>query len=154
MSADFWSNRTLLSAVGQFPADGIFGAGFKEISSLGLTPLVENLNQSGQLPQTYLSFMLSDIPGRSELIVGDANYTAFKNDTLVCASVTKEGYWQITLGAISRSGHQASGSVQITAIADTGTTLIIVPTAIATNYFSGVPGAACTNGLCTGASRL
>lgn len=137
----------------QFPADGIFGLGFSKISALKVPPPVENLNKSSQLPQDILSFLLSDIPGRSELIVGDVNRSAFERHTRVSIPVTDEGYWQVTLGGIGRSAPQVPGSEK-PAIVDTGTTLIIVPTDMADDYFSGVSGAQCINGICTGMSHL
>ena len=89
------------------------------------------------------------------MIIGDANYTAFKNDTRVSVPVTLEGYWQVVLGALSRLGQQVIGSTNIPAIIDTGTTLILTDEDIATNYFSVIPGARCgPDGVCTGASLL
>lgn len=146
MSPDFW--------IEAFPPAGIFGLAFGEISISNEPTPAENLNKSGQLPEPIFSFRLSDIPGLSELVVGGANYTAFKNDTRVCAPVTKKGFWQISLGGLRRSDHQVLGSINYPAIVDTGTTLIIVPTAMANDYFSGISGAQCTTGTCTGMSRL
>lgn len=115
---------------------------------------MQNLNESRQLPLPYFSFKFSTKTGESELIIGDADYAAFRNDTRVSVPVTQEGYWQVVLGAFSRLGHQV-GSTNLPTIIDTGTTLILTDEATANSYFSDIRGAKCgPNGVCTGASLL
>lgn len=137
----------------QFPADGIFGLGFGKISGLHITPPVENLQKRKDLPEGFLSFQLSDVPGESELIIGDANHSAFKSNTLAYSPLTGEGYWQIILEGISRSSSHAPAATYVPAIVDTGTTLIVVPTDIADAYFSNVD-ADCSEDICAGTSHL
>lgn len=123
-----------------FPADGISGLAFPEISTLG-RPLMQNLNESDQLPQRVFGFKLSTTPGQSELTIGGVDPAAFKNNTLVCVPVTKQGYWQVVLGGISRPNYTVPESINTPAIIDTGTTLILVSRTIANRYFSNIPGA-------------
>lgn len=138
-----------------FPADGISGLAFPEISSLRVRTLMQNLNESRQLPNRFFSFKLSTTPGQSNMIIGDADYTAFKNDTLVSVDVTEEGYWQVSLGWISRPDHIVPGTTGLPAIIDTGTTLILMPSAVANSYYSDIPGAkSMQGGVYTSASRL
>lgn len=138
-----------------FPPDGISGLAFPEISSLSARTLMQNLNESSQLPRRFFSFRLSTTLGQSHMIIGDADYTAFKNDTLVSVNVTKEGYWQVLLGWISRPDHVIPETIDQPAIIDTGTTLILMPSATADRYYSGIPGVKSTeDGLYTSALRL
>ncbi|KAG8212929.1 aspartic peptidase domain-containing protein [Butyriboletus roseoflavus] len=133
-----------------FPADGIAGLGFPEISSMGGNTLMQNLNESSLLPQRFFGFKLSTEPGESKLTIGGADDAAFVSDTLVSVPVTKEGYWQIYLGGISRPNHTVPGSVDVAAIVDTGTTLILVSKEIADSYYAGIPDAKCVpDGMCT-----
>ncbi|KAF8442210.1 aspartic peptidase domain-containing protein [Boletus edulis BED1] len=134
-----------------YKPDGLSGLGFSEISDLDGPTLMENLKESGQLPRFLFSFKLSDTAGQSELTVGDADYAAFKNETLVSVPVTVKGYWQVVLGGISSPSHEIAQSVNFPAIIDTGTTLIMAPREIVDDYFSGIPGSNCmtTDGTCT-----
>ncbi|KAG6369343.1 aspartic peptidase domain-containing protein [Boletus reticuloceps] len=143
MSPEFSSQR--------YEPDGLSGLGFSEISNLDGPTLMENLKESGQLPRFLFSFKLSDTAGQSELTIGDADYAAFKNETLVSVPVTVKGYWQVVLGGISSPSHEIAQSVNFPAIVDTGTTLIMAPREIVDDYFSGIPGSNCmtTDGICT-----
>jgi cathepsin D len=144
-SPAFWASS--------FSPDGIVGLGFKNISGLHARTLMQNLNESCQLPLPYFSFKFSTKTGESELIIGDADHAAFRNDTRVSVPVTQEGYWQVVLGALSRLGHQVGSN--LAAIIDTGTTLILTDKATADSYFSNITDGKCgPNGVCTGASLL
>lgn len=113
---------------------------------------MQGLKESLQLPRPFFSFKFSTKAGESQLIIGDADYAAFDNNTLVSVPVTVEGYWQVLLGGLSRLGYQVPMSVNVSAIIDTGTTLILAPRAIVESYFSGITGAKCgPDGVCKGA---
>ncbi|KAH0833493.1 aspartic peptidase domain-containing protein [Lanmaoa asiatica] len=133
-----------------YAADGLSGLAFPNISDLSMPPLMQNLNESGQLPQRFFSFKLSTTTGQSELIIGGADNAAFKNDTLVSVPVTKQAYWQVELGRISRPSNPVPESIGAPAVIDTGTTLILVSSTIANSYYSGISGAKCgPDGICT-----
>ncbi|KAI9566870.1 Asp-domain-containing protein [Boletus coccyginus] len=140
-SPAFWASS--------FDPDGIAGLGFGNISGLDAPPLMQGLKESLQLPRPFFSFKFSTKAGESQLIIGDADYAAFDNNTLVSVPVTVEGYWQVLLGGLSRLGYQVPMSVNVSAIIDTGTTLILAPKAIVESYFSGITGAKCgPDGVC------
>lgn len=84
------------------------------------------------------SVKLSSTAGESELSIGATNPNLYIEDTLTYTAVTKEGYWQVNLEAVSRDGSTvASNSASII---DTGTTMIITTDAAAEAYYQDIPG--------------
>ena len=133
--------------------------GFPKISNIRGETLMENVNETCLLPQTFFSFKLSINPGVSVLTIGGADDAAFKSDTLVSVPVMddSEGFWKVDLERISHRwvGHAVPESVNVPAIIDTGTALIFVPLAIAASYYANISGAHLwDNGVYTGASHL
>ena len=127
----------------------MFGLGFRDFN---VTMPVENLNKSGQLLQCLFSLMLSDIPGRSELITGDVNDTAFNNDTRVYTHVTQQGFWQIEFWPTSPGG-QVLKTTNEPAIVGASVLFLLLSYLAALSYFAGVPDAQCDDGgIYTGAS--
>ena len=113
---------------------------------------VENLNKSGQLLQCLFSLMLSDIPGRSELITGDVNDTAFNDDTRVYTHVTQQGFLQIEFWPTSPGG-QVLKTTNEPAIVGASVLFLLLSYLAALSYFAGVPDAQCDDGgIYTGAS--
>lgn len=66
-SATSFSNSFALAA---FPADGLMGLGFPQISKFGRNPVIQNFASQGQIKPVF-SFKLAD--SKSELMLGGAN---------------------------------------------------------------------------------
>ncbi|KAG1819968.1 acid protease [Suillus variegatus] len=121
-----------------FQPDGLLGFAFEEISGLEAKSVFETISDSGVLPERVFSVKLSSTAGESELSIGATNPNLYIEDTLTYTAVTKEGYWQVNLEAVSRDGSTvASNSASII---DTGTTMIITTDAAAEAYYQDIPG--------------
>ncbi|KAG9316123.1 aspartic peptidase domain-containing protein [Chiua virens] len=141
MSPGFWNNQSLIET-SDYVADGLAGLAFPEISQFRGETLLENLAKL--VPRKVLGFLLSPTAGQSHLTIGKVNNAVFKNNTLVSVPVTTQGYWEFRMNFIRRaSDYIVPGSSDEPAIADTGTTLVILPTALAQGYYAGVDGAKC-----------
>merc|ERR1719399_181684 len=73
------------------PFDGILGMGFKDLSMGQGFNIVDDLNDSGQLPQGTFSVYLSD-DGQSEITFGGFRPELLASD-IVWADVDRESYW-------------------------------------------------------------
>ncbi|EDV31086.1 uncharacterized protein Dana_GF15184 [Drosophila ananassae] len=107
--------------------DGILGMGFQQIAIDYVVPPFYNLYEQGLIDQPVFGFYLarngtSDEGG--QLTLGGTDYNLIDGD-LTYVPVTKQGYWQFAVNQITWNGTVVSGPVQ--AIADTGTSLIVVP---------------------------
>ena len=109
--------------------DGILGFGFPEISVNGITPFFQSAVSQGLIKSAEFAFYLakdaSASPG-GELTLGGTDPTYYTGD-FTYVPVTKPGYWQFAWESIAVNGTSFATS-QI-AIADTGTSLLAVPTA-------------------------
>merc|ERR1719463_468425 len=75
------------------PFDGIMGMGFNDLSMGKGFNIVDDLNDSGQLPQGQFSFYLTD-DGDSEITFGGYKSDVIASD-IVWAPVTIQSYWQV-----------------------------------------------------------
>ncbi|BFF94946.1 lysosomal aspartic protease-like [Drosophila madeirensis] len=109
------------------PFAGILGLAFKAIAVDGVTPPFDNMIAQGLLDKPVISFYLlrqgTAVQG-GELILGGVDpslYTA----PLTYVPVSVAGYWQFKVNAVKTNGIVLCSGCQ--AIADTGTSLIVVP---------------------------
>ncbi|XP_075152706.1 lysosomal aspartic protease-like [Haematobia irritans] len=109
------------------PFDGIMGMGFKAIAVDNVIPPWYNMIQQSLVDTKVFSFYLAR-DGTSDdggaLVLGgndDSHYTG--DFTYVPVSV--KGYWQFEMASVDVSGYNLCDSCQ--AIADTGTSLIGIP---------------------------
>lgn len=108
---------------------GILGLAFKSIAVDGVTPPWDNMIAQKLLDEPVISFYLkrkgTAVQG-GEMILGGIDSSLYKG-SLTWVPVTKAAYWQFTLTAIKTKGVFISRNTQ--AIADTGTSLIVLPEA-------------------------
>jgi hypothetical protein len=121
-------------------ADGVFGLGFEKLAD-NYTTLVENLKRQGHISQAVFSIYLSDNQFgtqeetlKSNIIIGGYDLETYsKNATesqVNYLKVYKEtGYWAVALDSINFGDHKLFNGSQI-AILDTGTSLILGPSAL------------------------
>ena len=114
-------------ALGKF--DGILGLGFTSISVGGATTVFENAINQNKVDQPVFSFYLGD-NGPGELTFGGYDSSKFDGD-LKFVHLDAATYWQITLDKIAAGDYHkdASSDKPITAIVDSGTSLITGPKA-------------------------
>jgi cathepsin D len=111
------------------PFDGILGMAFDSISVDGATPVWYNLVSQGLVSQPLFTFWLNKWEGQTpggELALGEIATDRFTGD-LSYVPVTSDTYWEFQLSDVQIAGQ--SLGLSGAAIADTGTSLIIGPSA-------------------------
>jgi len=112
--------------------DGILGLGFTSISIDGATTVFENAIAQNVVDQPMFSFYLGD-NGPGELTFGGYDATKFKGDDLTYVKLESATYWEIALdGGVTAGDYHStpnSDGSAITAIVDSGTSLITGPSA-------------------------
>jgi len=112
-------------SLGKF--DGILGLGFTSISIDGATTVFENAISQNKVDQPVFSFYLGDnAPG--ELTFGGYDSSKFEGD-LKYVPLDAATYWQITMDKVKAGDFETTSSDKITAIVDSGTSLLTGPKA-------------------------
>ncbi|XP_017154624.1 lysosomal aspartic protease [Drosophila miranda] len=111
------------------PFAGIMGLAFKSIAVDGVTPPFDNMIAQGLLDEPVISFYLkrqgTAVQG-GELILGGVDPSLYTGN-LTYVPVSVAGYWQFKVNSVKSDGILLCSGCQ--AIADTGTSLIVVPEA-------------------------
>ncbi|KAL8293269.1 hypothetical protein RQP46_000963 [Phenoliferia psychrophenolica] len=120
-------------------AGGILGLAFSSIARSGTTTFVQNLVAQNSLDKNVFGFFLSRAGASgSTLTIGSLDSTHYSG-TIQYTPVTQQTYWKVSAG--STVGGQAVGGGYSAAI-DTGTTLIYLPSSVASAVYAAIPGAA------------
>ncbi|TFK76153.1 acid protease [Pluteus cervinus] len=119
----------------QFPPDGLLGMGFQSISVYNSNPVFQSLIAQGKTTSPEFSFKLSS--SGSELFVGGVDSSLAKGSTTY-VPVTQQGYWQVNLDSLTVNNKKVASS--LSAIIDTGTTLIIGDSASVKAFYAAIPG--------------
>jgi len=107
--------------------DGIMGMGYPEISVNGMEPVFQQMIDQKVVPAPEFAFYLAKhgtTTAGGELTLGGVDDTKYTGD-FTAVPVTEKGYWQFAVDGLT-AGSYKSGSLK--AIADTGTSLLAVPT--------------------------
>ena len=112
--------------------DGILGLGFPELSEDGVVPVFNNMWSQHLISQNLFSFWLSKTPGDSggEITFGGINSHRYSGP-IVYTPITRNAYWEFKVEDFKLDGVTLSfcfGEQRCSAIADTGTSLIVGPT--------------------------
>ena len=133
-STDFSDNTTKF--------DGLMGLAQSSLSNQGVPTPVEALAKQGLIKEAITSYKISRVSdglNDGEITFGGLDSSKFDPNTLVTfQNVNKNGFWEGNL-AVSVGG-QDLGLSGRTAILDTGTTLIVAPTADAAALHKKIPG--------------
>jgi Eukaryotic aspartyl protease len=128
--------------------DGIMGLAKSTLSQQQTLTPVESLAQAGKIQEAITSFKLSrlaDQKNDGEVTFGALDPSKFDPNTLTTINnVNKLGFWEAGLDAATLDG-QDLGFKGRTAILDTGTTLMIVPTGDAVQIHKAIQGAKSDN---------
>lgn len=104
--------------------------GFPEIAVGGVAPPFNNMVDQ-KLVDPVFSFWLNrdpDAPSGGELVLGGMDEAHFKGEH-VWVPVTRRGYWQFAMEGMAVKGTPAACKGGCQAIADSGTSLLVGPTA-------------------------
>jgi len=116
--------------------DGIMGFGYPQISVNGMTPFFQAALASGAIKEPKFAFSLAKDASASsggELALGGADPTKYTGN-FTYTPITVKGYWQFAASAVTVGGAAFSGEIK--AIADTGTSLLAIPTATFTSLLT------------------
>jgi len=108
--------------------DGILGFGFPEISVNGMPPFFQAALAAGAIKEPKFAFALSkDASAASggELSLGGADPTKYTGN-FTYTPITQKGYWEFEVDAVTVGDADLGKSIN--AIADTGTSLLAIPT--------------------------
>ncbi|KAF8076138.1 acid protease [Lyophyllum atratum] len=123
-------------SISQFPPDGLMGMAFPEISEYNANPLFQSLVTQGKTTAAQFAFKLSK--SGSELFLGGVNNDLFTG-ALSQSPVVQKGYWQVDLEAVNVDGKATASG--LSAIVDTGTTLILGDSDSVNRFYAAIPGA-------------
>lgn len=125
-------------------ADGLLGMAFSVIANSGFVAFFESLIAQKKVTVQEFAFYLgraaSGTGQKSELALGGRDSLKFSGD-VTQVPVTKRGSWQVALDSVNVNGKSAGATTKGQAAIDTGTTLIIAPTAAALAIYGAIPGA-------------
>jgi hypothetical protein len=108
------------------PFDGIMGMGFNDLSMGKGFNIVDDLNDSGQLPQGQFSVFLVD-EGESEIVFGGYRSEVVASD-IVWAPVSRQSYWQVKIEDITFDNKPTGLCGESCQVAvDTGTSMLAGP---------------------------
>jgi len=108
------------------PFDGIMGMGFNDLSMGKGFNIVDDLNDSGQLPQGQFSVFLVD-EGESEITFGGYRSEILASD-IVWAPVSRQSYWQVKIEDITFDNKPTGLCGESCQVAvDTGTSMLAGP---------------------------
>jgi len=136
--ADFFQQTTF---------DGILGMAYSAISSEQVPTPFETMVSQGVVDSPVFSFYLNtaaDGTAGGELTLGGVNPNHYTGD-ITYVPVTQQQYWNVGLDGALVGGQQVSIATNLAAI-DTGTTLIVMPTADAKAVNDLVGGTLIPNG--------
>ncbi|RXH82832.1 hypothetical protein DVH24_003330 [Malus domestica] len=125
--------------------DGILGLGFQEISVGNAVPVWYNMVNQGLLKEPVFSFWFNrnaDEEEGGEIVFGGVDPNHYKGKHTY-VPVTQKGYWQFDMGDVMIDGQTTGFCADgCSAIADSGTSLLVGPTTIITelNHAIGASG--------------
>ncbi|XP_017488763.1 PREDICTED: lysosomal aspartic protease-like [Rhagoletis zephyria] len=118
--------------------DGILGMGYQTISVDNVLPPFYNLYSQGLIDSPVFAFYLTrngtSLQG-GELTLGGIDTNHYSGE-LTYVPVTIEGYWQFNMDSVSIDGTNAC--LDCSAIADTGTSLLAVPSSLLENIQNAI----------------
>ncbi|CAF1642507.1 unnamed protein product, partial [Didymodactylos carnosus] len=127
-------------------ADGLMGLGYQNIAAGQENPVIWSMYLAGELTQPIFSFWFGPISTGSdtgELILGGYDTTKYTG-AFTYSPVKLKGYWEFAMDSVSLSFSSATITTiatSVSAILDTGTTMIVVPTTYANAINTLVGGA-------------
>merc|ERR1712187_462907 len=117
--------------------DGILGFGYPEISVNHMPPFFQAALVAGVIKEAKFAFYLEKSGSTGgELSLGGADSTKYTGD-FTYTPITNKGYWEFSVAAVTVGGNSFASTTK--AIADTGTSLLAVPTTVFTSLLTKFP---------------
>jgi cathepsin D len=117
--------------------DGILGFGFPEISVNGMNPFFQAALEAGVIKEAKFAFYLEKSGSTGgELTLGGVDSTKYTGD-FTYTPITIKGYWQFDVSEVKVAGTSFADTTK--AIADTGTSLLAIPTSSMTSLLTKFP---------------
>ncbi|GAA5873045.1 hypothetical protein JCM16303_006924 [Sporobolomyces ruberrimus] len=132
----FGAATALSSDFASDPYDGLMGMAFSSISTLGTPTVFETLTTQAKLFANQFSFYLASTG--SQLFLGGMDSSKIKFGSTKYYPVTNAGYWLLD-AKVNVAGVPVSSLGKFSAIVDTGTSVIVAPTADAAAFWAKVP---------------
>ncbi|GAA5826586.1 hypothetical protein JCM11251_002438 [Rhodosporidiobolus azoricus] len=139
---------TSASVVEALPSDGICGMAFSTIATSGAPTFFENLITQGQVSNPVFSYYMTrakDSTSKSkgtiaggELCIGCIDSSKYTG-SISYNPVSSKSYWSVDSDGVNVDGTVVSGTSMVAAL-DTGTTLIYLPTSVASALYSKLGG--------------
>ncbi|KAF2086041.1 acid protease, partial [Saccharata proteae CBS 121410] len=129
-----------------YPMDGILGLGRAHSSTYSTGTIIDALSASSLIPHTLFGIHLSrsadSAPNNGVLTFGHVDPDIYTGAiTYTPAINTTTGFWEVSLDDAAVAGTNLNMSNR-TAIIDTGTSFVLIPTADAVALHAQIPGAA------------
>ncbi|KAJ3715622.1 acid protease [Lentinula guzmanii] len=123
--------------IDEFPPDGLMGMAFPQISVFQADPVFQTLIAQGVVTAPEFGVKLATTG--SELFLGGVDTALFQGD-FTQSPVTQVGFWQIDLQAVNVN--EKAAVTGLSAIIDTGTTLIVGDPDNVAAFYAAIPGSA------------
>ncbi|KIK65519.1 hypothetical protein GYMLUDRAFT_94161 [Collybiopsis luxurians FD-317 M1] len=120
-----------------FPPDGLMGMAFPQISVFQANPVFQTLSAQGAVTASEFGVKLAS--AGSELFLGGVDIDLFQGD-FTNSPVTQVGFWQIDLQSVNVNG--AAAATDLSAVVDTGTTLVLGDSDNVAAVYAAIPGSA------------
>ncbi|GAA5824372.1 hypothetical protein JCM11251_000393 [Rhodosporidiobolus azoricus] len=132
----FGAANSLTSDFQDDPYDGLMGMAYSSISTIGTNPLFQTLLAENKVANGQFSFLLAETG--SELYLGGMNSALYAAGSTKWYPVASQSYW--LLATTANVGNTAISSVgAFNSIVDTGTSVIVAPSAAAAAFWAAVP---------------
>ncbi|ORY90691.1 aspartic peptidase domain-containing protein [Leucosporidium creatinivorum] len=118
------------------PMDGLMGMGYKSLSQMRANPFFQTLVAQNKVSSPQFSFKLTQ--SASELYLGGMNSALFVAGSTVWTPVTSRSYWVVA----STANVNGAAVSSLSAIIDSGTSVIVAPTSAAASFWATVPNSA------------
>ncbi|KAI5369695.1 Putative aspartic peptidase A1 family, aspartic peptidase, active [Septoria linicola] len=124
-------------------SDSLMGMAFQSIANSKQPPFFFSLINQKKVNPTEFSFYLgrqkSGTAQRSEMTLGGRDESRYTG-SFTPVPVTSQTYWQVAIDGATVGKNAALPTTNGQAAIDTGTTLVIAPTAAALSIFAQIPG--------------
>jgi len=126
----FGEATTLANFFAGQPLDGILGLGYPAIAADGVTPVFDNMISQRLVASPLFGVYLDSTSGdtASQIEFGALN-TNLYTGAITYIDVTQQTYWSIAIGGFSVNGKAVACTSGCKGIVDTGTSVIVGPTA-------------------------
>jgi len=121
------------------PMDGILGLAFQAIAQDGALPVVPHMYQQGLISKELFGVFLGN-NSVGEIVLGDVDTDRFTGE-IQYVSLTAEEWFLFNLDSVSVGSKALPKGWSMSAIADTGTSLLVMPSSAFQSFIADVPGA-------------